>query len=121
MARSMQWAYLYVISSQNFFRPFQNWVKKMLLLSAVWQKERISLIKKECHCYDQEWRMLLPTPYTNRPCIKLKPKSVIIGLRTPEYHRRLIISAAKIAGIQEIYQAVINEKNLLDKERIAEE
>ena len=95
--------------------------EKMLLLSAVWQKERISLIKKECHCYDREWRMLLPTPYTNRPCIKLKPKSVIIGLRTPEYHRRLIISAAKIAGIQEIYQAVINEKNLLDKERIAEE
>lgn len=33
----------------------------------------------------------------------------------------MIISAAKIAGIQEIYQAVINEKNLLDKERIAEE
>ena len=95
--------------------------EKSLLLSAVWQKERISLIKKECHCYDREWRMLLPTPYTNRPRIKLKPKSVIIGLRTPEYHRRLIISAAKIAGIREIYQAYINEKNQLDKVLIAEE
>lgn len=96
-------------------------IRKALMLSAAWQKERISLIKKECHCYDREWRMLLPTPYANRPRIKLKPKSVIIGLRTPEYHKRLIISAAKIAGIPEIYQAYINEKNLLDKERIAED
>lgn len=94
---------------------------KMLLLSAAWQKERISLIKKECHHYDQEWRMLLPTPYTNRPRIRLKPKCVLIGMRTPEYQKRLIISAAHVAGIREIYQVFINDRNVLDKERIVEE
>lgn len=94
---------------------------KMLLLSAAWQKERISLIKKECHHYDQEWRMLLPTPYTNRQRIRLKPKCVLIGMRTPEYQKRLIISAAHVAGIREIYQVFINDRNVLDKERIVEE
>lgn len=91
------------------------------ILNASWQAERISLIKKECHQYDQEWRMLLPTPYTNRPRIKLKPKSVLIGLRTPDYEKQLILSAARIAGIQEIYQVVINDDNLLGKQRISGE
>ena len=72
------------------------------------------------HQYDQEWRMLLPTPYTNRPRIKFRPKRVLIGLRTPEYQRRLIIFAARIAGIQEIYQVVINDDNLLGKQKISE-
>ena len=91
------------------------------IYTASWEDERISLIKKECHQYDQEWRMLLPTPYTSRPRIKLKPKSVLIGLRTPEYQKRLIISAARSAEIQEIYQVVINDDNLLGKQRISEE
>ena len=94
---------------------------KSLIDNASWQTEKISLIKKECHQYDQEWRMLLPTPYTNRPHIKFRPKSVLIGLRTPEYQRRLIISAARIAGIKEIYQVVINDDNLLGKQKISEE
>ena len=91
------------------------------IYTASWEDERISLIKKECHQYDQEWRMLLPTPYTSRPRIKLKPKSVLIGLRTPEYQKRLIISAASIAEIQEIYQVVIHDDNLIGKQRISEE
>ena len=65
--------------------------------------------------------MLLPTPYTDRPRIKLKPKSVLIGLRTSEHHKQLIISAVHIAGIQEIYQVVINDNNLLGKEKITKE
>lgn len=65
--------------------------------------------------------MILPTPYTNRPRIRMKPKSVLIGLRTPEYQKRLIISAAHIAGIREIYQVFINDRNVLDKKCIAED
>lgn len=64
--------------------------------------------------------MLLSAPYTNRPFIKLKPQSVLIGLRTPDNERELIISAARIAGIQEIYQVVINDDNLLGKQKISE-
>lgn len=107
-----------------FYREFREKLSLLppealnaLIYNTSWQTEKISLIKKECHQYDQEWRMLLPTPYTSRPCIKLKPKSVLIGLRTPEYQRQLIISAARIAEIQEIYQVVINDDNLLSKER----
>ena len=37
------------------------------------------------------------------------------------YHKQLIISAAHIAGIQEIYQVVINDNNLLGKEKITKE
>ena len=96
-------------------------VVNAFIYNASWQAERVSLIKKECHQYDQEWRMLLPTQYTNRPRIKLKPQSVLIGLRTPEYEKQLILSAARIAGIREIYQVVINDDNLLGKQRISEE
>lgn len=94
--------------------------RDMFIYTASWQDERISLIKKECHQYDREWRMLLSTPYTNRPFIKLKPQSVLIGLRTPDYEKQLILSAARIAGIQEIYQVVINDDNLLGKQKISE-
>ena len=62
--------------------------------------------------------MLLPTPYSNRPYIRLKPKNILIGLRTPEYQRQQILSAARIAGIQEVYQVVINDNNQLEKQGI---
>lgn len=81
--------------------------------SMMWEIERISLIKKYRHHYDGEWRMILPTPYSSRPSIKLKPKKIIIGLRTPEYKKLLIVAAAKVAGISEIYTMCINEKDKL--------
>ena len=49
-----------------------------------WEIEKISLIKKKCHEYDQEWRMLCPIVGPNRPCIKMKPSSIALGLRMPE-------------------------------------
>lgn len=57
--------------------------------------------------------MILPTPYSSRPSIKLKPKKIIIGLRTPEYKKLLIAAAAKVAGISQIYTMRINEKDRL--------
>lgn len=81
--------------------------------SMMWEIERISLIKKYRYHYDGEWRMILPTPYSSRPSIKLKPKKIIIGLRTPEYKKLLIAAAAKVAGISQIYTTCINEKDRL--------
>ena len=63
-----------------------------------WEIEKIALIKKKCHEYDQEWRMLCPIVGPNRPCIKMRPSSIALGLRMPEYERRLVISAAKVAS-----------------------
>jgi len=96
-------------------------VKLLLNKTRIWERERISLIKKECHHYDEEWRLLSPVDYRNRPQIKLKPDSVIIGLRTPAYEKELIISAAKIAGIKSGYQVFINDANELDKMLLWEE
>jgi len=87
--------------------------------ATLWQPEKVSLIKRKCHQYDQEWRMLLSTPYSNRPYIRLKPKNILIGLRTPEYQRQQILSAARIAGIEEIHQVVINDNNQLEKRQLA--
>ncbi|MCM1233457.1 MAG: DUF2971 domain-containing protein [Ruminococcus flavefaciens] len=80
-------------------------------LSGRWQWQRISLIKKECHHYDEEWRLLSLIPYYGKLQIKLKPESVIIGLKTPQHEQDLIISAAKKAGIANINKIDINDDN----------
>ena len=82
--------------------------------------EKISLIKKKCHEYDQEWRMLCPIVGPNRPCIKMKPSSIALGLRMPEYERRLVISAAKVAGIASINEIIIGDNDNLTMRPIAE-
>lgn len=89
--------------------------------SLIWEIERISLIKKKCHENDQEWRMIRPAMHEQRSCIKMKPCKVIIGLRTPEYESRLIVSAARIAGIQEIHKLYINNSDKLDSKPVPEE
>ena len=58
--------------------------------------------------------MILPTPYSSRPSIKLKPQKIIIGLQTPEYEKLLIAAAAKAAGISHIYTMRINENDNLE-------
>lgn len=78
-----------------------------------WEIERISLIKKKCHENDHEWRMLCPVVGSVRPAIKMKPTSIALGLRMPEYERRLVISAAKVAGIASINEMVINDMDEL--------
>ena len=85
-----------------------------------WEIEKISLIKKKCHEYDQEWRMLCPIVGPNRPCIKMKPSSIALGLRMPEYERRLVISAAKVAGIASINEIIIGDNDNLTMRPIAD-
>lgn len=86
--------------------------------NVVWEAERISLIKKKCHEYDEEWRMIRPSMSPNRTCIKMKPCKVILGMRMPEYERTLVISAAKCAGISTIEELYINDLDLLDSKAI---
>lgn len=85
-----------------------------------WEIEKISLIKKKCHEYDQEWRMLCPIVGPNRPCIKMKPSKIALGLRMPEYERKLVISAAKVAGIASINEIIIDDSDNLTMRPIAE-
>ena len=87
----------------------------------MWEAERVSLIKKKCHEYDQEWRMIRPTMMPDRTCIKMKPHKVILGLRMPEDEKRLVISAAKVAGISNIEELYINDSDQLDTRGITSE
>ena len=85
----------------------------------LWEIERISLIKKKCHENDQEWRMLCPFVGPLRPVIDMKPTSIALGLRTPEYERRLVISAAKVAGIESINEMYIDDMDELQMRPVA--
>lgn len=97
--------------------PLDNYINSLLM----WEPERISLIKKKCHEYDQEWRMLHPIMSNQRPCIKMKPCKVIIGLRTTGGDSEKIISAAKNAGIKEIQKLYINDADQLDSQPVSAE
>lgn len=86
--------------------------------AVVWEAERISLIKKECHKYDEEWRMIRPSMSTNRIYIKMRPCKVLLGMRMPKYERALVTAAAKCAGISIIEELYINDLDLLDSKAI---
>ena len=94
--------------------PLYNYIYSNLM----WEAERVSLIKKKCHEHDQEWRMIRPAMMEQRTPIKMKPSKVIIGMRTPEFESRLIVSAAVSAGIKEIHRLYINDSDELDSEPV---
>ena len=85
---------------------------------AYWERERTTLIKKECHHYDEEWRMIVWGDIKPPLMIEWIPHGVILGLRIGESERELVISCAKQAGIKHIYESYINRNNQLDMREI---
>ena len=67
--------------------------------SALWEQERTTLIKKECHKYDEEWRMI--TGCIMKPPVMMEwiPSGIILGLRMGVAEENLVVSMAKEAGI----------------------
>lgn len=46
-----------------------------------WEREKITLIKKTCHRYDKEWRMIAPPIYKEGSVMReWGPDAVILGL-----------------------------------------
>ncbi len=88
------------------------------LPNMTWQQERISLIKSKCHEYDQEWRMILHGPAEGPVMQEWVPYGVILGIRTSNHDRKLIIRSAKLAGIEHIYETYITEQNRLSLREI---
>ena len=82
--------------------------------SSLWEKERTTLIKKECHRYDEEWRMVTGCNMNPPVMREWIPSGVILGLRMNVSEENLVISMAKEAGIKNIYKSYINVKNRLD-------
>ena len=98
---------------QRLGSPLPDFIKKELK-PIPWEIERISLIKKTCHRYDEEWRMIANSKMNLPAMIEWVPAGVIIGLRTSQVDKNLIISMAKEAGVKNIYQSYIDEKNKLN-------
>ena len=70
--------------------------------SSLWEQERVTLIKKECHKYDEEWRMI--TGFNMKPPVMMEwiPSGIILGLRMGQAEENLVVSMAKEAGIKNI-------------------
>ncbi len=86
----------------------------------IWEKEKTTLIKSECHKYDREWRMLL-SQYEAEPVTReWIPYGVILGLKTSSNDKKLIIETAKKAGIAHIYKSIIDFNGKLGIVEIAE-
>lgn len=81
-----------------------------------WEREKITLIKKRCHEYDEEWRGILNSKYqfdsNGVVCKKVKPYAVILGLKIRDNERMLVLNAAKSAGIDMIGKIVISNDEL---------
>lgn len=82
--------------------------------SAVWERERTTLIKKTCHDPDQEWRMIIRCNIKPPIMLEWIPSGVILGLRTSLNDQKRIIDAAKEAGIKRIYKSCIDIQNKLN-------
>lgn len=80
----------------------------------LWERERTTLIKKKCHEYDEEWRMI--TSCSMKPPIMMEwiPSGIILGLRMASAEENLVVSMAEEAGVKDIYKSYIDANNKLN-------
>ena len=102
---------------QNKIPSYADAIMKMLP-NGLWEQERITLVKSKCHEYDQEWRMILHNKASGPMLQEWVPYGVIIGLRTSDQNRKIILRSAKNAGIEHIFETFINDNNKLDMREI---
>lgn len=109
--------YAYNLAHKLFLERYTNLPNDEIvkrLEPCLWEKERVTLIKKKCHEYDQEWRTILPVNMKPPVMQEWIPYGVILGLRTSEEDKINIIHSAKSAGIKHIYQSFIDDNGGLD-------
>ena len=87
-----------------------------------WEAERILLIKKFLHHYDEEWRLLLNTKYKIisglKPYKECVPSKIILGLNMNEDNELLVIRKAKQAGIDSVEKMIIDENDELNTVKV---
>lgn len=86
--------------------------------SLLWEQERTTLIKKECHKYDEEWRMIACGRMMPPVMMEWIPSGIILGLRMDSAEENLVVSMARQAGIKDIFKSYIDAKNKLNAIRI---
>ncbi len=85
-----------------------------LIGSDIWEREKTTLIKKKCHEYDEEWRMITGCIMKTPVMMEWRPCGIILGLRMGQAEENLVVSMAKEAGIKNIYKTYIDSKNRLN-------
>lgn len=101
---------LKIITSGNI----QNEIISSVFPQMNWEKEKIALIKKNCHMYDQEWRMI-SSIWNNVPInIEWKPYGVLLGLNMSQEDKDLVYNNAKIAGIENVFECYIDDEDELN-------
>lgn len=83
-----------------------------------WEREKIALIKKECHMFDEEWRMVISCEMNSPIMREWIPSGVILGLKMDKNEENLVVNLAKQAGIEHIYESYIDNKGRLNARRI---
>jgi len=105
-------AYCYLLEKMGDISTIQTLVSQG---NFMWAMERILLIKKWVHHYDEEWRMILNSNYRidniAKPCVLCKPNKIILGLRMSDDDKKGVLMATKIAGINSIEQMIINDND----------
>ena len=74
------------------------------------ERIRISLVKNNCHEYDEEWRAFYFG--TKRRHIQCPPSCIYLGLRMKDHEKRLVKKIAFMAGIKKIKQMIIDENGI---------
>ena len=82
--------------------------------NGMWERDKTTLIKKKCHEYDEEWRMITGCQMKAPVMMEWIPSGIILGLRMGIKEENLVISMAKEAGIKNIYKSVIDSNNKLN-------
>lgn len=108
--------YAFNLAREYFGRIYPDFILRYLpyFESCAWEKEKVTLIKSKCHEYDAEWRMIIPCSINEPVMCEWIPYGVILGLRTSEKDKRIIIDSARKAGIQHLYQSVISLNGTLE-------
>ena len=105
---------------KNFLSLWQSILSSVITAfgNVNWESERITLIKKECHRYDEEWRIILNCRMNGPVMREWIPSAVILGLNMGYEERNLTISAAKEAGVKNIYNSYIDDKGMLNARQL---
>lgn len=100
--------------AENAGAPIPKQLYEGIGNNGIWEREKTTLIKKKCHEYDEEWRMITGCQMNPPIMMEWIPSGIILGLRMGSAEENLVVSMAKEAGIKRIYKSYINSKNQLD-------
>lgn len=101
--------------SQQVNFPLPEFMQKDLAQGiSPWERERTTLLKKFCHHYDEEWRMITACPMNPPIMREWVPAGIILGLNMGKSEENLVIELARSAGIQKICKSYIDIDNKLN-------